>query len=118
MSWTGEAQQSPVTDSNPSSELAGLAWPASTDLLAGEFMPSRLLQEANLNFLDLDVPRKAASKDNASERDGDDASKKSEGREKKESKSASQVSWLSLFAELDPLESQNEGGLSAAVDRA
>lgn len=102
-SWTDQTQESSVN-----SELAGLSWPANTDLLTGEFMPSKLLQEG-LNFLELDLPQT----DNKNEVKSLKINEKSTS---KDSNSASQVSWLSLFAELDPLANQNILQSSTAVD--
>lgn len=101
-SWTNQAQESSVTDLNASSELVGLSWPTNTDLLTGEFMPSKLLQEG-LNFLELDLPSQADNKNKMKS----PTTKLNEKQTNKDSSSTSQVSWLSLFAELDPLANQN-----------
>lgn len=98
-SWTNEAQES-STETN--SELVGLTWPTNTDLLTGEFMPSKLLQEG-LNFLELDLSSQTDNK----EKTNSSITKQNETKLNKESNNTSQVSWLTLFAELDPLANQN-----------
>lgn len=79
-------------------------------------MPSKLLQEGDLNFLELDLSTKTDSKSCASQKNP--VTKNCEGQINKGPSNTSQVSWLSLFAELDPLANQNDGTLSTAVDRA
>ncbi|GJQ71141.1 hypothetical protein Trydic_g1043 [Trypoxylus dichotomus] len=68
------------TSDSSNGALLDLTWPTATaDFLSGEFMPSKLLQE------------------------DDSAKSKSKGDGNK----ATQMSWLSLFAELDPLANQD-----------
>lgn len=110
-SWTNQVQES-SSEINSSSELAGLSWPTNTDLLTGEFMPSKLLQEG-LNFLEHDLSSQTDNKDKSKS----PVSKQNEKQTSKDSNSTSQVSWLSLFAELDPLANQTVSQ-STAADRA
>lgn len=117
-SWTSEALPTSTSDSNASSELVGLSWPTNSDSLAGEFMPSKLLQEGDLNFLELNLSTHTDNKNFAKEKLKDTVGKANEEHVNRGSSSMSQVSWLSLFAELDPLANQNDGTLSTAVDRA
>lgn len=72
-------------------------------------MPSKLLHDGELSIEKLTIPHDA--KQDAAKEIKDTPSKK--GR-----KNNANVSWLSLFAELDPLSSQNEGVLGSTGDRA
>lgn len=108
-SWTVQESSSEI---NSGSDLAGLSWPTNTDLLTGEFMPSKLLQEG-LNFLELDLSTQTDNNDKSK----NPISKHNEKQTTKDSNSVSQVSWLSLFAELDPLANQTVSQ-STAGDRA
>lgn len=93
-----------------SSELLGLSWPATvSEFMGGEFMPSKLLHDGDLNIVELTAPRETKS---------ETAKESKEAPSKKEMKTNASVSWLSLFAELDPLSNQNEGVLSSTGDRA
>lgn len=75
-----------------------------TDLLK-DFMPSRLIHEGNFNFdrPDADSPSNLEATNNTK-----GVTKKSKTNEKTEA----QVSWLSLFKELDPLANQDDASLS------
>lgn len=102
-------QEEPSENASLSSELLGLSWPATvSDFIGGEFMPSKLLHDNDLNIAELTAPREMKQ----------EAAKESkEVASKKETKSNVNMSWLSLFAELDPLSNQNEGVLSSTGDR-
>ncbi|XP_017772375.1 PREDICTED: islet cell autoantigen 1 [Nicrophorus vespilloides] len=87
-------------ESTNESELSGLNWPMSTttsDFIQQNFMPSQLLQ---------------ADFDPAMIKEND---KEDSEMPKKDDKKLSQMNWLSLFAELDPL-AQDESATSG--DRA
>lgn len=89
-----ENKQEPlkVDDAKPSSALLDLNWSANSEFLGSEFMPSKLMQES-FNLTD--------SKD----KDGSDGKSngKIENTTKTEQLNGNHVSWLTLFAELDPL---------------
>lgn len=80
------------------------------DLLR-DFMPSRLIQEGNFNFTSSET-----FNNQSTAKDSNDIPKKVKATEKTEA----QVSWLSLFKELDPLANQDDGNFnnSDAGDRA
>lgn len=78
-----------VDDAKPSSALLDLNWSTNSDFLSGDFMPSKLIQD---NLFDIVKENGDESVDNS----GPKSSKESSTKE-------NQVSWLSLFAELDPL---------------
>ncbi|KAJ8948870.1 hypothetical protein NQ318_013524 [Aromia moschata] len=78
-------------DSKPSSALLDLNWTAGADFLGGDFMPSKLLQENSFDF-------------STSDPDKEDDNGKHDKKVTKATKiNENNVSWLSLFAELDPL---------------
>ncbi|CAG9864611.1 unnamed protein product [Phyllotreta striolata] len=79
----------------PSSELLDLNWNSNSEFLAGDFMPSNLLNDGFFNVAD-------------STNDSQQNSSQSAGNARENGK---QVSWLSLFAELDPLS-------NAAIDNS
>lgn len=110
--WINQAPESATINLSAESDLTGLSWPTNTDLLTGEFMPSKLLQES-LNFLELDISTQTDNTDEIKNL----KTKISEKNCKKDSSNTSQVSWLSLFAELDPLANQNISH-NTAGDRA
>lgn len=113
--YTPPKQESPIEEpKSASSELLGLQWPSNSDLLGGGFMPSRFIQEGKLNFsADLTpTPAKVNSK-TVEQKDTKEAPIK-----KKAETTNSQMSWLSLFAELDPLANQDDNALNAGGDRA
>ncbi|XP_018318723.1 islet cell autoantigen 1 [Agrilus planipennis] len=91
---TNAIEGSKQSDSTLSSELLSLNWPSENDLL-GDFMPSKFLQEGTFNFDTLsqksEEPTPSAIKDDT----------------KKSNDLKSQMSWLSLFKELDPLANQD-----------
>lgn len=76
----------------------------SSDFLGGDFMPSKLLQEGSFNFVD-----EAANKESQHNKNEQKVDSSKESKDK--------VSWLSLFAELDPLANPLIEG-SGAGDRA
>lgn len=82
------------TNPKPSSALLDLNWTSSSenssDFLGGDFMPSKLLQEGSFSFLD-----QAVIKEYPDNKSGQKHDISKENKDK--------VSWLSLFAELDPL---------------
>lgn len=82
-----------VDDTKPSSALLDLNWSANSEFLGSEFMPSKLMQEESFNFTD------------TKNKDGKDG--KSNGQlengVKNEQLTGNHVTWLTLFAELDPL---------------
>lgn len=78
---------------------------ADTDLLR-DFMPSHLLQEGNFIFDTSEILNDNAETTKDVKKVTKNSSEKSE----------SQVSWLSLFKELDPL--ANQDALSSSGDRA
>lgn len=116
--WTEEAPKSIENGSNPSSELLDLSWPMNTNLLAEDFMPSKLLQEGGLNFANLNLATSVDNKNSTEKIVKDKSDEKHENQSNKGTSNNSQVSWLSLFAELDPLANQGEAVLSATADRA
>ncbi|XP_022910018.1 islet cell autoantigen 1 [Onthophagus taurus] len=97
----GEDFSTPTNNETPKTPLNGtlldLSWPSTSDFLGGDFMPSKLLQEG-MNF-------------NLDELDKMTESKKPTTDQK------AQMSWLSLFAELDPLANQ-ESNTPGSGDRA
>ncbi|EEZ99938.1 islet cell autoantigen 1 [Tribolium castaneum] len=100
----------PVQDgSNPSSALLDLCWPSNSDFLGGDFMPSKLIQEGNFDFSQLEMGK---TDDNTKEND-----KPMKGPGKGNEKNGTQMSWLSLFAELDPLANADQE-LTNSGDRA
>ncbi|RZC37355.1 Arfaptin and/or ICA69 domain containing protein [Asbolus verrucosus] len=89
-------QDVPSSDGlNPSSALFDLCWPSNADFLGGDFMPSRLIQEGNFDFNQIDLDKL--------EENGKESNKPKKIDAKSNSKNGTQMSWLSLFAELDPL---------------
>ncbi|XP_018573535.1 islet cell autoantigen 1 [Anoplophora glabripennis] len=85
-------ETSKLEDTKPSSALLDLNWSANSEFLGSEFMPSKLMQEDSFNFTD-------------SKNKGDDGKSNGqiENAMKTEKLNSTHVSWLSLFAELDPL---------------
>ncbi|CAH1992166.1 unnamed protein product [Acanthoscelides obtectus] len=79
--------------SKPSSALLDLNWSVQSDFMKGNFMPSKLMQEEGFMFMETPLEKEASQK---SEKSPD----------VKRDKSDKQMSWLSLFAELDPLSSK------------
>nr|CAH7742501.1 unnamed protein product [Callosobruchus chinensis]CAH7752566.1 unnamed protein product [Callosobruchus chinensis] len=78
--------------SKPSSALLDLSWSIQSDFMKGNFMPSKLMQEDGFMFMDLPTEQ--------------ETSQKNEKSPDKNEKNDKQMSWLSLFAELDPLSSK------------
>lgn len=107
----GQSSPSKIDDSKPSSALLDLAWPSSnSDFLGGDFMPSKLMQnDDTFSFHEND--------DDKSNKQIDNNSKSNINVSKQSETNKTQMSWLSLFAELDPLANpdQMENNL---VDRA
>ncbi|CAH1179626.1 unnamed protein product [Phaedon cochleariae] len=82
---------SPKSDeTKPSAALLDLNWSMNSDFLGGDFMPSKLMQEGSFDFLSPPAV-------NMETPETDDKNIP------KASTTENQVSWLSLFAELDPL---------------
>lgn len=75
-------------------------------------MPSMLLEEGKSNFSDTKLADLSEDKRETTEEQAKPAVTKDN------SKKGTQVSWLSLFAELDPLSNQNEHVLNGVGDRA
>lgn len=105
------SMSSPVHQLKESSNntLLDLTWPtSSSDFLSGDFMPSKLLQEGNMSFdpsnFALDMKSNAQDESSKSKSKGDN-------------NKGAQMSWLSLFAELDPLANQ-DNVTSGTGDRA
>ncbi|KAF5284061.1 hypothetical protein FQR65_LT13607 [Abscondita terminalis] len=91
----------PAVEENVSNlTLLEMNIPSKEDLL-GDFMPSRLIQEGMFNF-------NVSDKLDATSKDDKNIPSKIRGNEKTEA----QVSWLSLFKELDPLANQDAGSLT------
>lgn len=88
-------------DDKPSSALLDLNWSSNSEFLGGDFMPSKLLQQGTFDFSDLNVVSE-------NEKSGGKTEAPANG---------SHVSWLSLFAELDPLANPTSENNSAG-DRA
>lgn len=82
-------EQPKVDDSKPSSALLDLNWSTTSDFLSGDFMPSKLIQDNLFNIV----------QENPIESNSENSNQKAPTETTKEN----QVSWLSLFAELDPL---------------
>nr|XP_023018872.1 islet cell autoantigen 1 [Leptinotarsa decemlineata] len=101
-----EQPTSTETDiAKPSSALLDLNWSTNSDFLGGDFMPSRLIQEGSFSF-----PTVSPTKEESNQEKVDNSASNSASHDK-------QVSWLSLFAELDPLSgAANEN--ATAGDRA
>lgn len=89
--------QEPIDSTNQT--LLDLTWPTNTsDFLSGDFMPSKLIQDGAINFDIGGFPLDGKTNP------GEEPSKpKSKGDTNK----TTQMSWLSLFAELDPLANQD-----------
>lgn len=86
---TKETDETKVTDTKPSSALLDLNWSTSSGFLSGDFMPSKLIQN--------DLFKIVQENPNESNANATDV------KQANESFRENQVSWLSLFAELDPL---------------
>lgn len=86
-----EISEKPKVDlSKPSSALLDLDWSTTSDFLSGDFMPSKLIQNNIFRIV----------QDNPTEPNAETNNQKPSTKPTKEN---NQVSWLSLFAELDPL---------------
>lgn len=81
-------QKAAVDISKPSSALLDLNWSTNSDFLSGDFMPSKLIQDNLFNMVE--------------ETTNETNDEKNSQKPVKAPKD-NQVSWLSLFAELDPL---------------
>lgn len=104
-----QEQETPVQDGpNPSSALLDLCWPSNNDFLGGDFMPSKLIQEGNFDFSQIEAAKTEDTKET-----NDRPKKIAKGNEK----NGTQMSWLSLFAELDPLANSDQE-LTNSGDRA
>lgn len=99
-------QEAPISD-GPSA-LLDLCWPSNADFLGGDFMPSQLIQEGNFDFSQIDIERIENSKE---------SNIKPMKQDKRSEKNGTQVSWLNLFAELDPLANPDPAA-STSDDRA
>lgn len=119
-----------TTDSDNANSLAllDLSWPttSNSDFLAGDFMPSRLLQEPNYGITRNDLDQLEQDNNVLIDKEtSNDCSKPSKTSAKTKSVSATTaensgsalVSWLSLFAELDPL-ANSQQVTSISSDRA
>ncbi|XP_068906040.1 islet cell autoantigen 1 [Tenebrio molitor] len=103
--------EEPLPDSStPSAALLDLCWPSNADFLGGDFMPSRLIQEGNFDFSQIDLGKVEESTKEANDKPKKVASKNHD-------KNGTQMSWLSLFTELDPLANPDQE-LSNCGDRA
>lgn len=100
-------------ESKPSSELFNLQWPTNSDFLGGDYMPSRFIQEGTVDFTTTNVIEDTNLKENKKA-----VNKENKLQKTRNDKTSSQMSWLSLFAELDPLASQEESELYPVGDRA
>lgn len=96
-------------DSLPSSALLDLQWPTNSEFLGGNFMPSQFIMDGNLDLKNSD--RRLS--DNVLK---DSKESKEVAKNVKIDKTNAQMSWLSLFAELDPL--ANQDNLTNVGDRA
>ncbi|KAG5874975.1 hypothetical protein JTB14_026376 [Gonioctena quinquepunctata] len=99
-----QAMSSETDLSKPSSALLDLNWSHNSDFLGGDFMPSKLIQEGSFSFKEASPSKEVSSQEKF------DKSAAPMSNEK-------QVSWLSLFAELDPLAGTANENTSAG-DRA
>lgn len=93
----------------PSSALLDLQWPTNSEFLGGNFMPSQFIMDGNLDLKDSDPQQN----DNVLK---DNKENKEVPKNIKIDKTTAQMSWLSLFAELDPL--ANQDNLTNVGDRA
>ncbi|CAH0546235.1 unnamed protein product [Brassicogethes aeneus] len=105
---TLESQPMKLDHSKPSSALLDLGWPSNSDFLGGDFMPSKLFEDSSFNFTapletknDQQTAKESNSKPKVNKMD-----------------TANQMSWLSLFAELDPLANPDHAANGSAGDRA
>lgn len=98
--------EAPTSDGT--SALFDLCWPSNADFLGGDFMPSKLIQEGDFDFSRIDIE----TIENARE-----SNSKPKKQDKRSEKNGTQVSWLNLFAELDPL-ANPDPVTSSADDRA
>ncbi|KAJ8915781.1 hypothetical protein NQ315_004593 [Exocentrus adspersus] len=98
-----EPEQKIEEDVKPSSELLDLNWATNLEFFGNDFMPSKLMQDT-YDFTDTNL--------NKDDKKGDG---KTESRDTKKL-NADHVSWLSLFAELDPL-ANSPAGHNVAGDR-
>ncbi|XP_056648940.1 islet cell autoantigen 1 [Diorhabda sublineata] len=105
---TEQAPTADNADKKPSSDLLDLNWSSNTDFMAGDFMPSKLMQEDFFN-----IPM-TTSKKEENVQDLNNISKKTL---QNNMTSENKVSWLSLFAELDPLANPALENNSATSDR-
>ncbi|XP_028134849.2 islet cell autoantigen 1 [Diabrotica virgifera virgifera] len=103
--------EQPITAENantkPSDELLDLNWTSNADFMSGDFMPSKLMQEG---FFNTPIDPTQQNLNNF----GQLLDKTGENNATNENK----VSWLSLFAELDPLANPVLENNSTASDRA
>lgn len=88
-------------EQSPSAALLDLQWPNNADFFGGDFMPSKFIQEGQLDFNTELTP---STPNKPSEPIKEEISKK---KNKEKTNINSQMSWLSLFAELDPLSNQD-----------
>lgn len=101
--FSSTVENETIDNNTLNSDLLNLQWPVNNaDLFNSNFMPSNFIKEGSINFTDTDLLQDH----------GDDDSNKMEIKEIKENVakknlSDKQVSWLSLFAELDPLANQD-----------
>lgn len=101
-----EQPTTPNNSSKPSSELLELNWGTNSEFL-GDFMPSKLLNEGFFN-----IPESTKEKPQEFSQINDKLGEIGASNEK-------QVSWLSLFAELDPLSNAAiENSSADGTDRA
>lgn len=84
-------------NTSPSSALLDLQWPTNSDFFNSNFMPSNFILEGNINFKESDVTQE----EHTSSID------KKENEIPNKDKNNAHMSWLSLFAELDPLANQD-----------
>lgn len=93
-------------------ELLDLNWPETSDFLGGDFMPSKLIQ-GDIDFNNLVSNKEIPSTNKMMET----KEIKGDSKKSRSDNSGAQMTWLSLFAELDPLANQ-DNSLNGTGDRA
>lgn len=98
-----------VENTSLNSDLLNLQWPTNSDMFNSNFMPSNFILEGSINFNEPDLIQADDKVEPTETKDNGPKKNLSE-------KNNAQMSWLSLFAELDPLANQDIA--NAEGDRA